>query len=354
MTSRKLLLSAVAAGLLTAGQAAANDQIAISVSRNANDHAIAEIQVDGDSDKGPYQKVVSDKLRYIVSVSGAWNYEGSGQPYFSLWVHPYGGEGVKGDLTHHPVKYQVAHFYRDPRSQDAVNVQVSPVDLCNARLQQKHGAARAQFLKDGVSFLHENAYDIGANAFPPPNKDFVPNGFRYEEIKVPVKIVCKPLDRIRPRTETSTTGAPPRHGQSLESAMDVNLRIEPQKIVQDGKFLCPSQLKLYGRVKTGFKFKGKALFVGPHYLSALTPLNLPAKGTNTVTGTYDMDWHQMGGFTTAPNTEPKKQKLTFHFNVVDGNSKIVKSAEETVEVSCKKIKVAVPTVGDEMTVKPAN
>lgn len=351
---KRLLLSAFAASLLAGGHAVANDQIAISVSRNANDHAIAEIEVDGDDDNGPYKKVVSDDLRYIVSVSGAWNYEGAGQPTFSLWMDPYGGEGVKGDLTHHPVKYQIKHFYRHPRSQDAVNLQVSPVDLCNARLQQKHGAARAEFLKDGVSFLHENAYDIGANAFPPPNNAFVPNGYRYEGIKVPVRIVCKPLDRIRPRKDTSTTGAPPRHGQSLQSAMDVDLRIEPASIVKDGKFLCPSQLKLYGHVETGFKFQGKALFVGPHYLSAITPLNLPAKGTSNIVGTYKMDWHQMGGFTTAPNAEPKKQKLTFHFNVVDGNAKIVKSAEETVEVSCKKIKVAVPTVGDEMTVKPAN
>jgi len=73
-----------------------------------------------------------------------------------------------------------------------------------------------------------------------------------------------------------------------------------------------------------------------------------------VTGTYNMDWHPMGGLTTQPNAEPTKQTLTFHFNVADKDGKLLDSAEETVEVSCKKIKVAVPTVGDEMTVKPAN
>ena len=73
-----------------------------------------------------------------------------------------------------------------------------------------------------------------------------------------------------------------------------------------------------------------------------------------MTGTYTMDWHKMGGLATQPNTEPKKQKLTFHFNVANKDGKLLKSVEETVEVSCKKIKVAVPTVGDEMTVKPAN
>ena len=62
----------------------------------------------------------------------------------------------------------------------------------------------------------------------------------------------------------------------------------------------------------------------------------------------------MGGFTTAPNAEPKKQKLTFQFNIATKDGELLKSVVETVEVSCKKIKVAVPTVGDEKTVKPAN
>ena len=72
---------------------------------------------------------------------------------------------------------------------------------------------------------------------------------------MPVKIVCKPLDRIRPRTETSTTGAPPRHGESIHTTITkATLRIEPAKVVQDGKFLCPSQLKLYGHLETKRKF----------------------------------------------------------------------------------------------------
>jgi hypothetical protein len=67
-----------------------------------------------------------------------------------------------------------------------------------------------------------------------------------------------------------------------------------------------------------------------------------------------MDWHKMSGLATAPNAEPKPQKLTFRFNIADKDGKLRKQVEETIEVSCKKIKVAVPTVGDEMTVKPAD
>jgi hypothetical protein len=67
-----------------------------------------------------------------------------------------------------------------------------------------------------------------------------------------------------------------------------------------------------------------------------------------------MDWHKMGGFTTAPNAEPKKQTLTFRFNVADKDGKLRKSVEETVEVSCRKITVAVPTIGGGKAVAPAN
>ncbi len=132
------------------------------------------------------------------------------------------------------------------------------------------------------------------------------------------------------------------------------LRIEPAKVVQDGKFLCPTQAEALWHVETIRKFYGQALFVGPHYLSDITVLNFQDKGHRNVVGTYTMDWHQMGGFATQPNAEPKKQKLTFRFNVADKDGKLLKSVEETVEVSCKKIKVNAPTAGDGKTVAPAN
>jgi hypothetical protein len=67
-----------------------------------------------------------------------------------------------------------------------------------------------------------------------------------------------------------------------------------------------------------------------------------------------MNWHPMGGLATAPNAAPKKQTLTFRFNISNKDGKVLKSVEETIEVSCKKIKVAVPMANDEMTVAPAN
>lgn len=136
--------------------------------------------------------------------------------------------------------------------------------------------------------------------------------------------------------------------------MRATLRTEPAKVQQVGKFLCPMELKLHGHVESRGKFDGKSIFVGPHYLTALTTLNLKPEGHRNLTGTYKMDWHKMGGLTTAPNAEPKKQKLTFRFNIADKNGKLLESAEETVEVSCRKIKVNAPTTNNGMTVTPSN
>jgi hypothetical protein len=83
-------------------------------------------------------------------------------------------------------------------------------------------------------------------------------------------------------------------------------------------------------------------------------VDLQAAGSRNMTATYKMDWHPMGGLAAAPDAEPKKQTLTFRFNISNKDGKVLKSVEETVEVSCKKIKVAVPTANDEMTVAPAN
>jgi hypothetical protein len=229
--------------------------------------------------------------------------------------------------------------------------------VCNDRLNRTNGAAHVQFLKTGAVIQYPKAYWLQGWVEWIIDKRV---GFdeikRYsEEMQVPVRIECMALDRPRASKDTSTTGAPGPKGKPVPPTISkATFRIEPAKVVQDGKFLCPLELKLYGHVETAREFYGKALFVGPHYLSAITTLNLQGKGSRNVTATYEMNWHPMGGFTTQPNAAPAKQKLTFHFNVADKDGKLLKSVAETIDVSCKKIKVAIPSVGDEMTVKPAN
>lgn len=354
MKVRSLMLGMLVAGLACGAGNAKAGEVELAVSQAAN--AVAEIKVDGANDHGPYDEVRTDKLTYIVAVRGAWNYQGTGHPPFFLWIKSHvQGYTVSDDLVPSWKNYAVSRPYVDPMSPNVVNTRISPIALCNALLQQTAGQAREQFLRQGVAFTQPNAYELGGNAYVLPADAFNPNTQNFTTLKVPAKIVCMPLDRPRPRTQTSTTGAPPHPGKPLPPTISkATLRIEPAKVVQDGKFLCPSQLKLHGYGEAIRKFYGKALFVGPHYLSAITTLNFPAKGSRNVTATYEMDWHKMGGFTTMPNAEPKKQTLTFRFNIANKDGKLLESVAKTVEVSCKKIKVNVPTAGDGMTVNPAN
>ena len=355
MRMRNLMAGMIAAGLANAMAGAAfADRIELSISTKAGQSGIAEIKVDGPSKDSPYNEVRTETLEYYISVRGDVPDKAGNNGLGGLKVEngPRENIVVDGSWT----KYKVVAPYKDPWSGVAVNERVSPVKLCNDRLQQTSGAARENFFKKGVTFMHTPGYTVSGEV------SYILDKWPFDEVKhysdtltAPVKITCMALYRPRPRQDTTTTGVPGPTGKPLPPTIsEATFRIEPAQIVQDGKFLCPSQLKLYGHVEAIRKFYGKALFVGPHYLSAITILNFQAEGNRNVTGTYMMDWHKMGGLATQPNTEPKKQKLTFHFNVADKDGKLRKSVEETVEVSCKKIKVAVPTVGDEMTVKSAN
>lgn len=372
MEMRTLMAGMIAAGLASgvAGGALAGP-VEIAVSTNPNSYGVAEIIVDGPRD-GTYNEIRNRTLDYIVSVRGDRPKKATGNGDLAIQfkkespLAPLAWDVyvvVEGDVTESWKRYKVSIPYVDPWSRTIVNEKVSPIAFCNDNLalRKKNSNRRKEYeemLSKGLSFLHHDAFRIrGYVHYPMKGSAFFGNDVKdYDDVEaVPVKITCMPLDRPRPSKDTSTTGAPGPKGKPLPPTVSkATFRIEPAKVVQDGKFLCPSQLKLYGHVEVIRDFYGKALFVGPHYLSAITTLSFQAKGSRNVVGTYDMNWHPMGGLTTAPNAEPKKQKLTFHFNVADKDGKLRKSVEETVEVSCKKIKVAVPTVGDEVTVTPAN
>lgn len=353
MKMRNLLM-----GLLMAAApgAAMADELEIMVPTKAGvapPNSVAVIVVDGAGKSGPYDAVKNKTLDYIIAARG----DKPKKATFGGWLDIYLGDGkaegmISNDWTYH----KISMSYQDPWSNEFSGLRVSPVDLCNERLKQTSGQARDAFFKKGVSFPYKDAYEFSGTV-----EWWLKKPFGFEEPKTygetafaPVAIRCMALGRPRPGDST-TTGAPPRPGKPLPPTISkATFRIEPAKVEQDGKFLCPSQLKFYGYVETIREFYGKALFVGPHYLSAITTLNFQAKGSRNVSATYNLDWHKMGGFTTAPNAEPKPQKLTFRFNIAGKDGKLRKQVEETVEVSCKKIKVNAPTAGDGMTVVPAN
>ena len=320
---------------------------------------IAEIKVDGSLQKGPYDSVRSKTLEYIIAARTEPHKKVFGGPFLDLSVDGGGGfDGSSGSILSEDWRhYAVTRDYIDPRAHGIAGSRVSPVDLCNDRLMTADGSARATFLKKGVSFLYKDAYEVNGfvSAWIDKPGVFDKQVFEAETIRVPVKITCMALGRPRPRENSETKGAPPRQGKPMKPTISaVGLRIEPAEIVQDGKYLCPTKLKLYGTVDVIRKFYGQALFVGPHYLSNITTLNYPDKGHRNVTGTYPIEWHKAGAFTVDPSAAPAKQTLSFRFNVADKDGKVLESAQKTIEVSCRKIKVNAPTAGNGMTVNPAD
>ena len=317
-------------------------------------NAVAEIKVDGKLQKGPYDSVQSKTLDYIVAARGERHKSFVGDPLFWLMVDSGGGGGDGRYLGNDWRNFAVSRDYIDPRATGIEGRRVSPIDLCNARLNAADGSARAAFLKKGATFLHKDAYEIKARV----EVEYGPRLKTTEEtdtIRVPVKITCMNLDRPRPRENSETKGPPPREGKKMKPTIsDVSLRIEPMQVTQMGKFLCPAQLRLYGKLETIREFSGQSVFVGPHYLSKIHDITLKRGLVNTVTAAYPMTWQKMGDKAIAPNTAPAKQKLTFRYNVSNKDGKVLESAERTIEVTCKKIKVNAPTAGDGMTVNPAN
>jgi hypothetical protein len=350
-----LLMTAFMNGM---ADAAGADPIQIGVSTNPNSYGVAEIRVDGPTADGAYTEVRSETLDYIVSVRGDRPKKANGdgdleiQPLKTSPLESDIGPAylyVHGKVTDDWKKYKVSIPYVDPWSQTIANQRMSPIKVCNDNLAiRKKDDRREAMLKKGLSFEYADAYKVrGYVRYS--NKDY------WDVIKVPVKITCMPLDRPRVRTQTGTTGVDPKPGQKMKPTIsEVALRIEPAQIEQMGKFLCPTQLKLYGRLETIREFTGKSIFVGPYYLSPITEIAITKAGNRNMTGTYKIDWDKMGGLTTGTSAEPKKQLLTFKFNVSNKDGKVLDSAEKSVEVSCKKIKTNAPTAGDGMTTAPAN
>lgn len=284
-----------------------------------DEQKIPVVEVQGPH-RDAYREVLTKTLKFAVWVRGHDNNHNDTSSAFDLSVR---GTDKTIHATIFPVwtRYDISMDYAIPHASYAA---MGPIWECNHLLESVSGSAREDFLFKGATITKQRAYDV-------QGKILWSN--QTATVEPPVLIKCLPLDHDPQRAK---------------------LRIEPAKVEKVGKFICPMELKLHGALESREKFSGKAILVGPHYLSAITDLNFTKAGNRNVNATYNINWSQMGGFTTAPNQAPKKQDLTFHFNIADQTGKVVETAEERVQVSCRKIAVANPPASNGMTVAPAN
>ena len=349
MKMRTLLLGLMTAGLAhgLAGAANAGDPIQLMLHTGPESPDLGVVKVDGRPD-GRYTKVLTETLEYDVYARG--DRPSNAVSNLSIFhVQLEDGERGGGGLSGAWKKYTLTMPYRDPAD-------TTPVKLCNQRLEQAAGTARERFLKEGATFSHGGAYRLFGSvdwvikdAFGPTTKVWT------EQMTIPVKIKCLGLNRSVKEPKPSRTTPPPKPSRTTPPLFSkTTFEIEPSRIVKDGKYLCPSELRLYGYIEANGAFEGKSIFMGPHYLSAVTALDISRDGSRNVIGTYPIKWHQLGGLAAQANTKPADQKLAFRFNISDLDGKLVESMEKTVMVSCSKIKPTGTAVDGGMTVAPAN
>lgn len=347
MKTRTLLLGLTMAGLAQGAAHAVSvpDTLELMMHTGPESPDLAVIKVDGEPN-GRYDKVLTDTLEYDVFVRGDRPDDGV-SPVLAVWLEDV--DSNAGGWSSDWKKHTLTMPYRDPAG-------TAPAKLCNDRLKKTSGADREVFLKNGATFSHPGAYTVYASVEWIIDRFTDSRSTWREEMTVPVKIKCLGLNRNVKEPKPSRTTPPPKPSRTTPPLLSKpTFEIEPSKIVKDGKYLCPSELRLYGYIETSHAFEGKSIFMGPHYLSAVTELDFPKGGSSrNVIGTYPIEWHQIGGLAAQANAKPADQKLAFRFNISDADGKLVKSMAKTVTVSCSKIKPNDAAVGGEMTTPPAN
>ena len=213
-------------------------------------------------------------------------------------------------------------------------MRVSPVELCNAELAKRSGAARDQFLNEGLTFRQPDAYLAKA--------DWVwgmPGHYRTfeNETLLSAVIVCQQLTGPKVRTEPpTTTGAPQRPGNRLPPIIrTATLRIERGPLIDVGRQSCPRSLRLIGFVEVARPLKGGVIFYGPGFLTPLAEFDLPADGRRNVIETYPINWDTRGGLAASGRERPRSKSVQVRMNVVGSRKQVLERREESIVVTCQ-------------------
>lgn len=335
MRMRALLSGLFAAGLAQASTTVSADDLHVIL--HPIDEHIAVVTVDGRPD-GTYDTILTETIEYTVYIRGDRPSDAiPGTSILSLALE--GGESRIGTLTPNWKAYKLSMPYSHPGGRD-------PRTSCQVPLNGPWADPHypEEYLKNGATYSYPGAYEV--KAVVSWAVEGRPGGLtRVLGVRLPAKLVCLGLKRDRTKGPHRTTDpAPPLFSKTT-------FKIEPAGMVRDGNYMCPSQLKLYGYLEMGRKFQGKAIFVGPHYLSAITPLHFSSPGSRNLVATYPVKWTEIGGLTTTSDPKPKKQKLSFRFNISDKEGKLLKSIEKTADVRCRKIDITAPAG---MSANPGN
>lgn len=311
------------------------------------------------STENRYDKVVTTSLDAWVSVKAPETPARSGGKSAGT-VFVEGRETVRlpDGFSTAPTIYKLSFPYNDPRSTQVANQRISPVDLCNDKLQSLSGAAREAFRNEGGNILRADAYfaEAGQGWFiKPKGGGLFPDAPQLQTWKdsvgIPAVVACRKLTGPKPRDTTETRGPPRRPGKPLPdpdptpprvtpppTIAKVTLRGEPSGWQNVAGQTCPTQVRLYGFVEVRRAFSGKAIFFGPAFLNPPVALSFPGEGRRTLTETYNVKWPTGATGMAAPGgvrPRPRTQQVTLKFNVADADGKVLDSAQVTETLTCR-------------------
>ena len=245
---------------------------------------------------------------------------------------------------------------------------LSPVELCNSEASKGGRQARGRFIRKGGMIRLENAYLVKATAnwiVRKRGSTFNEPASWNSETRIPVVVKCLPTGHFaKTSTTTSTTSAngsdamreelerkrrererenrnQPRRTNPAPTIKGMSLTSAPAEVKRVGNWMCPTVMRLKGRIDVNRAFKGNAIFLGGQWLSNNNALDFRRAGGRYLIANRPLNW-RVSGLSTGRNTAPRKQ-IDLSFNVTNQAGKLIQSKKKRVLVTCVKPRPGVRT-----------
>ena len=344
-----LIISAL---ILAPGESLADSQV-MDYKVSGSSNRIPTIVVDGEREQ--YTRIVTRELKFRFRMNGRKPKNGAGFSDSRLWIEDQSlnVDPLAHSWTDFTVPVMDIRTWRDP------NVRVSAIRICNDELSYQQGADRRKFLKEGRLIERHSAYRMkGSIKWEIRAKsggsftDTYYSTYQAPKKKLTVQIKCNSM----PILPTATPLSDEVIAEQLEKKNPkLSLRLEPLNVERVGADICPTALRLYGTIKVGRKYQGSAIFVGPHWLSRRKNVKITSSsgGNRNVTATYPINWaSDIDESLSAGQSQRKRKRLTFKFNLVNKQGRLDKSVSKTIVVKCKKPRPGnTDEAADELTIE---